>query len=200
MAGCDILASMKQKLQSTGLYRLDGSTLVDAELQAYAAAMQALADEIWKLEQEGFVQTAGGDGLELWERACGNVRDTLSTADRREMLCSRLRVTPNDYTAGKLQDALLAAGILAHVAEIENHTVYINVLGTAEIQREMSPEEIFTVCYAFISHGILPRLVILDLVDQKERVSVGDNLLDLFHIQTVHNSIHLSAMLATEVS
>ena len=150
MAGCDILASMKQKLQSTGLYRLDGSTLVDAELQAYAAAMQALADEIWKLEQEGFVQTAGGDGLELWERACGNVRDTLSTADRREMLCSRLRVTPNDYTAGKLQDALLAAGILAHVAEIENHTVYINVLGTAEIQSEMSPEEIQALAAEFL--------------------------------------------------
>ena len=88
--------------------------------------------------------------MELWERACGNVRDTLSTADRREMLCSRLRVTPNDYTAGKLQDALLAAGILAHVAEIENHTVYINVLGTAEIQREMSPEEIQALAAEFL--------------------------------------------------
>ena len=57
---------------------------------------------------------------------------------------------PKRLHRGKASGRPAGCGILAHVAEIENHTVYINVLGTAEIQREMSPEEIQALAAEFL--------------------------------------------------
>src|SRR5699024_10098417 len=48
--------------------------------------------------------------------------------------------------------------------------------------REMSFEEIFAVCHCLISDCVLPRNIILDLIDQEEGMSVRDDLLDLLYI------------------
>ena len=54
------LDSMSGKLKFIGLYSLNGSTLIDAELEAYAVGLNLIADSLAELENEVFIQTAVG--------------------------------------------------------------------------------------------------------------------------------------------
>ena len=52
--------------------------------------------------------------------------------------------------------------------------------------REMPLKEILSVSYTFISHCKFTRLIILDFIKEKKRMSVRDDLLNLLYIQTIH--------------
>ncbi len=121
--------SMLEKLRGIGLYACDGQSLVEAELAAYAQGLELVSEALWELEQESFVATASGYGLELRERLCGGLRDFLPLSSRREMLQYRMAVTVNDYHARSLEKALLAAGVRASISDMSDRSVYVNVLG-----------------------------------------------------------------------
>lgn len=143
------LPSMLGKMKDIGLYACTGTTLVEAELKAYAVGLELLCQTLWELERESFVLTASEEGLELRERSCGGLRDFLSLEDRREMLLYRMAVTVNDYTAKGLEQALLAVGIRTAVSGMEDKSVYINVLGTTG-ERKKSQEEIKAAAAEFL--------------------------------------------------
>ena len=50
----------------------------------------------------------------------------------------------------------------------------------------MACEEILPVSYTFITHGILARLIILDIIKQQKRMPVRNNFFDLIDIQILH--------------
>ena len=54
----DSLANLKDCLAQTGIYTLDGTTLVDVELSAYAAGLELALDAYEELLGELFVETA----------------------------------------------------------------------------------------------------------------------------------------------
>ena len=143
------LLSMLGKIKDIGLYACTGSTLVEAELKAYASGLELLCQALWELERESFVLTASEEGLELRERVCGGLRDFLPLEDRREMLLYRMAVTGNDYTAKGLEQALLAVGIRSAISGTAEGSVYINVLGTTG-ERQKSQEEIQAAAAEFL--------------------------------------------------
>lgn len=136
------LDSMKRELRSTGLYALSGATLVDAELAAYAAALQPLFDAAEELQREIFAQSAGGYGLALRERlfllpAGGE------TEQRRGAVLAFGAVTPRANTRAEIQEALRGAGLDCEICEKPpEQTVYLN-LGTAgENEKERTKKAI----------------------------------------------------------
>ena len=63
--------TMASALRETGLYALSGETLVDAELAAYAAALDVLCERLKALQKDSFLCTAGEEGLSRWEALFG---------------------------------------------------------------------------------------------------------------------------------
>lgn len=121
--------SMLEKLSPLGLYRLSEGSLIMAELLSMASGLDILYEELERLEQEAFVVTANGLGLEMREQAFGAKREETPLATRREMLLKRGAVTVNDCTKESLQQALLAVGLRALVQEIPGRqSLYINCI------------------------------------------------------------------------
>lgn len=113
----DVLAVMRKRLRETGLYKLDGTTKVDAELKAYTAGFQAVMNAYEKLAGELAVQTAETFGLTLREGLIGLSLSHLPLAQRRAQLLQNLAVSGNDYTVEAIEKALDAAGITARITE-----------------------------------------------------------------------------------
>lgn len=83
--------TMWKSMKATGLYRLDGSTAVDRELQTYAAALDPLCDDLKKLKRESFTATAEDYGLRYREVALGILWPGHTAEERRKMIARRRR-------------------------------------------------------------------------------------------------------------
>ena len=112
-----ILDVMRRRLRETGLYTVDGTTLVDAELQAYAAGFQPVMEAYEALERELSVETAVDYGLTMRESLVGLETAHLPLAERRRMLLERMSIGCNDHTAAALERALDSLGITAKLEE-----------------------------------------------------------------------------------
>lgn len=109
--------SMRQKLLPLRLYRMDGGSLVEAELSAAAAGLDLIYERLEQLMREAFVPTAQDLGLSVRERIFGSERGELSAAVRREMLLYRGAVTVNDNNRESIERALLSCGLRAQLFE-----------------------------------------------------------------------------------
>lgn len=108
--------TMKSFIKTTGLYTLSGSTLIDFELQAYAAGLDALTDEFSELQRESFVNTSSGYGLENRENTFG-LSHTGELADRREKILKLGAVTNNSCTKEGLKSLLETMGLSVDISE-----------------------------------------------------------------------------------
>lgn len=118
--------SLKNKLQPLRLYRLDGSSRVEAELTAMAAGLDLVYQALEELTQEAFVPTAQGMGLGMRELSFGSERPDLPMGLRRNMLLYRGAVTVNDNTKRSLEQAMLSIGIRAELFEVpEEQKLYV---------------------------------------------------------------------------
>lgn len=105
----EIQNRLSAQLRPLRLYRLDSSTLVDAELAAYAAGIGFWEDTLDTLERELFVTTALDYGLSLREQLFGGSNPSLPLSDRREMLLYRGGITAADCTREGIERAVAAA-------------------------------------------------------------------------------------------
>ena len=110
--------SMLEKLIPLDLYHLEEGSLVRAELLSMAKGLDIVYEALECLEQEAFVATASGFGLEMREQAFGAKRAETPLATRREMLLRRGAVTLNDCTKESIEQALLGVGLRALVQEM----------------------------------------------------------------------------------
>lgn len=78
--------SMKSKMLPLMLYSFDEGSVVDKELNAYAAALDPLFDKIDEMTQESFISTAESYGLSEREKFIDRVKPQLTVAERRELL------------------------------------------------------------------------------------------------------------------
>ena len=92
--------TMASALRSTGLYTLNGKTLVDQELLAYCAALDTLYERLEVCKQDSFIGTASETGLLRWEALFG-LKAHGSLEERREVLlqCSAVQNTSNTRSA-----------------------------------------------------------------------------------------------------
>jgi hypothetical protein len=109
--------SMKKCMLSTGLYRLDGSTLVDKELQAYAEVLDPLYEDIKTLQNESFVSTASDYGLRYHELALGVLWPEDETEGRRRIIYALGSVGAHGCSKAAFEKLLADLGIEAELAE-----------------------------------------------------------------------------------
>lgn len=122
------LESMVSKLKVTGIYTLGGDSVVDYELQAYAAGLNMAIDALAQLENESFIATASDYGISNRESQF-HVAAYGSADDRRTALLKRGAITPNNFTKGDMERALTMAGLNAEICEnTAAQKLYVNCL------------------------------------------------------------------------
>lgn len=112
-----ILQSLQKRLQETGVYRADGTTLVDCELSSYAAAFQPVLNQYDELLRELALETAESYGLTMREQLVGRSFAHLPLEVRRESIRACLSVRPGDCTKESLERLLSSVGIVCTITE-----------------------------------------------------------------------------------
>lgn len=121
------LQALRDALRPLGIYKLEKSTLVYAELAAYAAGLDLLEDGLDELEREVFLPTAQGEGISRREEIYGKPKTLLPLRERREMLLYRGAINNRNNTREDLERALVACGLRAQVKEnLDGASIYIN--------------------------------------------------------------------------
>ncbi|HAN43837.1 MAG TPA: hypothetical protein DCP97_00455 [Ruminococcaceae bacterium] len=110
------------------LYNLNQDSLVSCELAAYAAGFELIDRLLDEIKQNAFTATATGEGLVLWEHLFGiSANPDEKPEQRQSLLCGKLAVTPNHYTAKGMLASLAAAGVKAKITEdIQGRTIKID--------------------------------------------------------------------------
>lgn len=124
------LNSMKQKLKPLGFYNLSGeNSLVNAELNAYAEALDSIEASLNEIEKECFISTAESYGLGMRERMFGAEQNNINVNKRREILIYRCSINSNSFNKESIEKALEVAGINGYIIEVPNkNLMYINCL------------------------------------------------------------------------
>lgn len=118
----NVLTQLKSRLKPLGLYNLSSESIINAELSAYAVGLEFLNDKFAELERECFISTAQSFGLDLREKLFGYLKSDLDTSERRERLLYKSKITSNDYTKAKIEEAARSCGIEGYI--IENNGGY----------------------------------------------------------------------------
>lgn len=108
---------MKKALAATGLYKLDGTTAVDRELQAYAEGLDRARQALEELQAESFVATSAGYGLSLREEAFRAAAPAAGTEQRRAALLGLGAAGPGAFAKQALEKTLAAAGLSVEIVE-----------------------------------------------------------------------------------
>lgn len=108
--------SMRAGLLETGLYRLDGSTLADCELKAYAAGLDPVYDSLRELRRESFAGTAEGYGFADREKVF-RLSSAGETEARRRAVLSMGAVHPDSFTGKDVETALGGLGLTVTLEE-----------------------------------------------------------------------------------
>ncbi len=101
----DSLDTMKKHLNDTGVYDIENASLLH-ELSTYAFVINELNEEINTMLNECFISSSESYGLEFKERLIGNIREELSTQDRRKMLSLRETIDSNSFTVDKIKQSI----------------------------------------------------------------------------------------------
>ena len=120
------LNSIKQKLRPLGLYNLDYSSLIHAELTAYSVVLDEIKRQLEKIEKERFIATAENFGLSTRERTFGAEQTEKSIENRRNILLYRSAICPTDFNKSRLKELMKIAGITCNIVEYpEQNALYI---------------------------------------------------------------------------
>lgn len=140
MEGYDVLAAMKSCLRKTGIYKLDGTTLVDVELAAYGAGFQLILDAYQILAKEIAVQMAESFGLTMREALIAQSFSHLPLERRRVQLLQNLAVSNDDYTISAMEQQLDSLGITAHITErTADNTITVTVTDISRLAVQSQP-------------------------------------------------------------
>lgn len=124
-----ILNSMKQKLHPLGIYSLSDSSVITAELAAYAEVLDAIEEQLTELEQERFVVTAQSYGITMRELAIGSEQKNETIEKRRSVLLYRSAIKETDFNKTAIEGVLKTVDINGYIIEMpEENKIYINCL------------------------------------------------------------------------
>ena len=112
----EVYENLKRRTISVGIYEDDAEEL-NRELRTYAAEIDRLYASLRLMFRERFIETAEGEGLEVYERLFGPERTGESTEDRRRMLKLRLELGDGDFTPEGIRKALDSLGLQYTISE-----------------------------------------------------------------------------------
>ena len=105
-------------MTATGLYDLDGDTLVRVEMDCYMAAILLVADLLDEAARDLTVPTCTPERLARWEGILGLSPRPRATLDqRRRTVGALLALGPRHGAAGEAANCLAAAGITSAAVE-----------------------------------------------------------------------------------
>ena len=102
-------------MTATGLYKLDGSSPADWELDAYNEGLLAIRSEIEALLDELFVMTAPPERLSQWEELFYCQSRGGAIEDRRRGIARALGFYPGPMNGGAIKELLDIAGVRGEV-------------------------------------------------------------------------------------
>ncbi len=112
------LTQLTALLQPLGLYKLATGSLLDAELAAYACALQAFKDALDDLTDDMLVASATPARLTVWEGLLAlPQRPDLPAHHRRRRILYSLSTTPLSFTPVGLQASLMGVGLVVSLQE-----------------------------------------------------------------------------------
>lgn len=127
------LNSMKQKLRPLGFYNLNDNSLISAELNSYAEALDSIESSLSEIERECFITTAESYGLGMKERIFGAEQNNISVNKRREILIYRCSINSNSFNRESIEKVLEVAGINGYIIEVPSKNImYINCLSLSD--------------------------------------------------------------------
>lgn len=109
--------SIKEKMSAVSIYSFEQNGLLDAEIKAYAIALQELYDNIDELLRECFVQTAEGCGLEQLEIMTRTYMSNDEIENRRKKLMNRLQINPSIIGKDALEKQVASIGLSCNITE-----------------------------------------------------------------------------------
>ncbi len=122
---------MKKHLEDTGLYDIEPSGIVYAELKAYAEGLDIFFDEADELIRECFIPTAESFGLELREALLQRVSLLNTLEGRRNALIKAFSISSEDFTSEgmtKVAESFNASGYFSY--DMTQHKVTFNCLNS----------------------------------------------------------------------
>lgn len=107
----DSTENMRRVLNACGAYKLDGSTMIDRELEAYGAGLEPVWERAAGLERDMFALTAGEERLGIWERLYRRQAAFGDIEARRRGVAAALSRRGGPVLAGDAEAILAVAGI-----------------------------------------------------------------------------------------
>lgn len=103
-------------LTGLNLYRLDGNSLIDAELKAYGMLLDDIYNKMEQLFESSFIDQLSGIGLKNYVKLFG-VSEALSNATIQDLVLKRFAITNNDFTKVGILHCIEAGGFTATITE-----------------------------------------------------------------------------------
>jgi hypothetical protein len=120
------LERMKGQMKAIPLYRLDGTTTVDHELEAYAAVLDRCEQTLLELYRESFAATAESWGLKLFSKELRTADGTL--AEQQSAAKVLFSLDDDHFTKCDMERIAQAAGLFCNVEEYPKESVVRFVL------------------------------------------------------------------------
>jgi hypothetical protein len=120
------LERMKGQMKAIPLYRLDGTTTVDHELEAYAAVLDGCEQTLLELYRENFAATAESWGLKLFSKELRTADGTL--AEQQSAAKVLFSLDDDHFTKCDMERIAQAAGLFCNVEEYPKESVVRFVL------------------------------------------------------------------------
>ena len=120
------LERMKEQMRAVPLYRLDGTTTVDHELEAYAAVLDRCEQALLELYRENFAATAESWGLELFSKELRTADGTL--VEQQSAAKVLFSLDDDDFAKCDMEKIAQAVGLSCNVEEYPKENVVRFVL------------------------------------------------------------------------
>ena len=122
--------SMKNKLNSLGVYNITQGSNIYNELKSYAVALDEHRNFLDEILRENFISTAETYGIEKREEMVGNKKDVYALDKRREMLIFRNSLGIKDFTLAGVDKLLTSLGISDYqITERYNYQHFVIHIG-----------------------------------------------------------------------
>ncbi|WP_099204665.1 hypothetical protein [Scatolibacter rhodanostii] len=142
---------MQKVLESTGLYDFSLGTILQSEMSAYEVGFSLVEEEIQKLLEDLFIESASAETVEEKELAFRYVPSSESLAVKRQMLLARYGDFAENSNFTRFQKLLLAAGVDAVIAEnVKENKLVVTINRLLGISLEQAKKELLTLLPAHL--------------------------------------------------
>lgn len=124
----DSFASMKKKLEQSGIYNVGEGSNIRSELKAYAQGIDSLFEELAVMEREMFIDTAETYGISGRESFFGRERSGVDLEKRRNALKAQ-EMVKGEFTVDAFKNMLAGYGLsdFELTEECTARTVILNI-------------------------------------------------------------------------